>query len=74
MDKYKKAHDIIAKNIKGAMKERGLKSKYVAEKIGWDEMKISNLLNGRKTIKSEYMPYIANAIGCDLNELFKDVL
>lgn len=74
MDKYTKAHDIIVKNIKGAIKERGLKSKYVAEKIGLNEMTFSNLLNGRKTVKSEYMPYIANAIGCDLNELFKDVL
>lgn len=74
MDKYTKAHDIIAKNIKGAIKERGLKSKYVASKLGWNEMALSSLLNGRKTIKSEYMPYIANAIGCDLNELFKGIL
>lgn len=69
-----KIHDTIVENIKNVMKENGYKSKNVSSQLGWTPMTYSNLLNGRRTLKSEYLPYIAKAIGCDVNRLFEGTM
>ena len=70
---FSKIHDIVIENIKEVKEESGYRTDYVAEKIGWSPMMFSNILHGRKVLKSEYLPHIANAIGCDINRLFKGV-
>ena len=62
---------ILANNIKRMMRDRGLKQRFIAERAGFEENTFSNMLNGRKIIRAEYIPLIANALGVTANDLFK---
>ncbi len=55
--------------IKEVLKERGLTIKDVAEKIGWNQSNLSSTLKNRSP-KLSLLESIANAIGCDITELF----
>lgn len=60
----------IASEIKHAMVEKGLYQKSVAERAGFSAQQFSDMLNGRKIIKAEYIPRIASALGVSANHLF----
>ncbi len=56
--------------IKAIIKNKGLKQSYVATMAGFTEKSFSNLLNGRKTFKAEYVPCICKALNVLPNDLF----
>ncbi len=55
-------------NIKGAIKARHLEVKEVAAKMGISPVGLSQHINGNPSV--EVLERIANAIGCDVSELF----
>lgn len=62
----------VAVGIKKNMAAKGLFQKIVAERSGFTEQQFSDMLNGRKIIRAEYLPAIANALGVDVSDLFSD--
>lgn len=54
--------DNIAANIKEISKNKGIKLKKIAENVGVGKKSFSNMLNGRGTIKAQYIPDIANTL------------
>lgn len=53
------------------MKQKGLKQCAVADKAGFSPNMFSQMLNERKIITAEHIPYIAHALDVDTNELYK---
>lgn len=66
------ANSVINKRIEEIIKEKGLKKKIVAEKIGLDAMQFSALLSGRRTIKDSDIVLLAKALDVNVNELFEN--
>ena len=62
----------VAIGIKRSIAEKGLFQKAVAERSGFTEQQFSDMLNGRKVIRAEYLPLIATALGVDVGDLFVD--
>lgn len=62
---------IAAQNIKDIIREKGLKSSYVAEKAGYSQQQFSAMMNGRKIIKDTDILRITTALGVDANRLFE---
>lgn len=62
----------LAVGIKRNMVEKGLYQKSIAERSGFTEQQFSDMLNGRKVIRAEYLPAIAKAIGVSISDLFLD--
>lgn len=60
----------VAIGIKQNMIAKGLYQKSVAERAGFTEQQFSDMLNGRKVIRAEYLPDIAKAIGVHIGDLF----
>lgn len=58
-------------NVRRVMKEKGLKQLAVAEKVNLTPNIFSNMLNERKIITVEHIPYIADALDVNVSELFK---
>lgn len=58
----------MALNIKQAIKNYGLTSKEVAERLGMTAVNLSYHINGNPSV--EILERIAKAIGCDIVELF----
>lgn len=58
----------MALNIKQAIKAYGLTSKEVAERMGVSAVNLSYHINGNPSV--EILQRIADAIGCDIAELF----
>ncbi len=56
--------------IKEIMKERGLKIKDMAEKIGYSQAMLSYMLNDERTIKDTDILRIAKVLDVTPNELF----
>ena len=63
--------DIIIGNIEAIIKQKGYLQKAVAERAGFTEQAFSNMLNGRRVIKSQDIPRIANALGCTVADIYK---
>lgn len=61
----------IISNIKNILSEKGLKQGYVAEKSGFTDQQLSNILNFRKQLRVEHIPRIAYGLGVEPNEIFK---
>ena len=59
----------MAINIKGVIKKYGLTSIEVAKRMGINKITFSYTINGNPTI--ETLNRIAEAIGCDVSELFE---
>lgn len=58
----------MALNIKQAIKRKGMTSKQVAEILGMTSVNLSYHINGNPSV--EILQRIADAIGCDIAELF----
>lgn len=58
----------MALNIKKAIKSRGLEVKEIAARMGITPIGLSQHINGNPSV--EVLQRIANAIGCDVSELF----
>lgn len=62
----------IVIGIKKVMAEQGLFQKAVAERAGFTDQQFSDMLNGRKIIRADYLPQIARALKVDIGTLFAD--
>lgn len=60
----------MTENIKNLIMESGMKQKAVAERAGFTEQMMSDMLQGRKVIKAEFVPAICQALGVTPNRLF----
>lgn len=58
-------------NICRIIQERGLKQCAIAERAGYTRQQFSSMLNGRKIIKPCDAIAIADALGVEMNELYK---
>lgn len=65
-------YDLIVANIKRIIANKNLKQSGVARQSGFSDSEFSNMLNDRrKLIRVEFLPDIANALGVEINELFR---
>ena len=65
-------YEDVVRNIRKIMSKKGIKQGFVAEKAGFSDSDLSNMLNNRrKLIRIEHIPRIANALGVELSVLFK---
>ena len=62
---------VLVNNINRIIREKGLKQKYVADKIGVSETALSNYLSERSGIKADIVPDICRALEVEPNELYK---
>ncbi|NLZ45377.1 MAG: helix-turn-helix transcriptional regulator [Clostridiales bacterium] len=62
--------DLAVINIKRILRTNGTTQKFVAEKAGFTERSFSDLLNGRKVFRSEYVPKICKSLDCQPNDLY----
>lgn len=64
-------NQLLIFNVRRLMKEQGLKQLAVAEKANLTPNAFSSMLNERKIITAEHIPYIAHALDVEVNELYK---
>ena len=69
MDRMEVREQIVT-NIRAIIQENGMKQKAIAKRSGFGEQDFSNMMNGRKEIKAEYIPAIAAALGVTPNDIF----
>lgn len=62
----------VAENIQRLIKQKGLVQKAVATRAGFTATQFADMMHGRKTIKADYIPAIAEAIGVSAGELFEE--
>ena len=62
----------IASTIRSVLTKRGLPQKVVAERCGFTEQQLTDMLKGRKVIRAEYIPRIASVLGCTPNDLYPE--
>lgn len=60
----------IAFGIKKVISDRGLVQRVVASRSGFTEQQLSDMLNGRKVIRADYLVRIADAIGVSIEDLY----
>ncbi|MGO5028951.1 helix-turn-helix domain-containing protein [Candidatus Agathobaculum pullicola] len=60
----------VANNIRKVVAQKGMVQKVVAERSGFTEQQFTDMLNGRKIIRADYVPKIAEALNCTLDDLF----
>lgn len=60
----------IIENINNEISSKGLKKSFVAQKAGMTFQQFSDTLNGRRTLKTDEVPRIAEALGVTPNDLF----
>lgn len=61
----------MVESIKSIIDENGMKQKAVAERAGFTEQMMTDMLNGRKIIKAEFVPRLCEALGVSPNRLFQ---
>ena len=66
----KNCNQPVADNIAEINNNKGLKKKAVAEKAGYSEQMLSDMLNGRKLIKIVDLERLRAALGVGIKELF----
>lgn len=60
----------LRESLKSLIAESGMKQKAVAERAGFTEQMMCDMLQGRKVIKAEFVPAICQALGVTPNRLF----
>ena len=63
--------DQIAANIKRVIAEKNLIQKGVAKRAGYTQQQLSDMLNGRKTIKAVDILIISQALEVEAGDLLK---
>ena len=63
-------YDDLIENIKKIIKIKGMKQGVVAERAGFTPQEFSNILNGRKLLRAEYLLSVANGLGIEVNDLY----
>ncbi len=62
--------DVVAETTKKIIQHKGLKQKAIAELAGYTQKQLSDLLCGRKIMKSTDIFKISSVLGVTPNELF----
>ena len=62
--------DPVARGIETIINQKGLRKKYVADCCGFTAQQFSDMLNGRKVIRADYLPTIAKALNVGITDLF----
>lgn len=57
-------------NINSLINRKGLKKCFVAEQVGMSLQQFSDTLNGRRMLKPDEIPAIAQVLGVTPNDLF----
>lgn len=60
----------VANNIERIIKEKGMKQRYCASKIGCSAQEFNAMLKGKKIIRANDIPKISRALGVEISELF----
>lgn len=60
----------VAVGIRQIMLSKGMYQKVVAERARFTEQQLSDMLNGRKIIRAEYLPRIAKALGVEVMDIY----
>lgn len=61
----------ILQNIRSLIDDKGIKHVKVAGDLGLSKSNFSAMLTGKKLLRVEYLPRIAESIGCTYNDLFR---
>ena len=62
----------VQRNVIRIIGEKGLLKKGVAKRAGMTPQALSDVIAGRKVIRAEMIPALANALEVGVMELFKD--
>lgn len=62
---------IVQENLIRVIDEKGLIKKGVAERAGMTAQAFSDILQGRKVIRADMVPALADAVGVPIPELFR---
>lgn len=60
----------VCDRLKLYMKEKGYKQKVIAEKSGFTENQMSQILNGRRDITADEFETICNALNATPNDIY----
>lgn len=60
----------VAIGIRKIMLRKGMYQKVTAERAKFTEQQFSDMLNGRKIIRAEYLPRIAKALEVDVMDIY----
>ena len=60
----------VANSIRRIITEKGLVQGKVAERAGFSDQQLCDMLADRKIIRAEYVPALAAALGVTPNDLF----
>jgi plasmid maintenance system antidote protein VapI len=61
----------MSKRIPEEIKKRGLKQNFVASRIGIDQNRFSDMVNGRRQIRVEEALILADMFGLDVDEVIQ---
>lgn len=61
----------VPQNISRIIRQKGLVQRAVVERAGFTANQFCDMLNGRKTLKADYIPQIASALDVPIAELFE---
>lgn len=61
----------LGKAIKAIRKNRGLKAKHVANKLGIHPSTLCKYESDQRNINGDQLPDLANALGCEVADFFK---
>lgn len=64
------ANEPLAKGVQIIISEKGLKNLYIAQKAGYSQQELSDMLNGRRLIKACDIPRIATALGVKADDIY----
>ena len=62
--------EVIRMNIRTIIKNKGFIQKAVANRAGFSKQTFNDMLTGRRHIKADEIPRIANALGCDNSDSY----
>ena len=63
---------LVQSNLTRIIEEKGLVKKGVAKRAGISAQNLSDILMGRKVIRADMIPALANAVDVPIPELFKE--
>ncbi len=67
---YRFNNKVLIVNINRIIWHKGLKKGAVAKDSGFSPQQFSDMLNGRKVIRAEYIPAIAHALSASIDDLY----
>lgn len=64
------ANEPLSTGLRIIIAKKGLKNMYVAEKAGYSNQELSDMLNGRRLIKACDIPKLAEALEVGLDDIY----